>query len=98
MKVGDLITGVDRNYERSIYEVVQITSENKINALPISLGGFVFKNPTRLHPIGAVEAFRLATKEEIEISSTGPMQWEVRDKWLKENHGISFDIEKTSSL
>ena len=98
MKVGDLVTGVNRSYERSIYEVVEITPENRINALPISLGGFVFKNPTKLHPIGKVEDFRLATEEEMEISSTGPMQWDVRDRWLKEEHGIVYDLNSVSSL
>ena len=90
INVGDLITGIDRSYERSIYKVGRIVGGKAILALPISLGGYVFRDSQRLHQIGTVEQFRLATEEEIEISSTGPMQWDVRSKWLKELNHPSF--------
>lgn len=94
MNVGDIITGIDRSYERSIYEVKHIV-DDRILAIPISLAGYVFKKrqDDRTDPIGFVSEFRLATEEEVVISSSGPCEWKAREKWLEENHGIVFNLE-----
>lgn len=95
IKVGDLVTGMDRSYERSIYEVVQI-EDNMIFATLFSFGGLKEDSPSfrnfsqTAKPIGEVKEFRHALEEEIKISLSGPVVWEKRKKWLAENYGIKF--------
>lgn len=93
IKVGDLVTGMDRSYERSIYEVVQIEN-NMIIATLFSFGGLKESNMKSFSdiakPIGEVKDFRHALEEEIKISLSGPVVYEERKKWLAENYGIKF--------
>lgn len=79
MKIGDYVTGIDRSYPRSIYEVIghavvsDVEFPNPALILKFySYYGFCESSaPTLVRP---QENFRLATKQEIWDSLTGNMQ------------------------
>lgn len=71
---GDLITGTDRSYTRSIYRFLGIGPDLYAIMATVSFRGTVFGEndlPSRYEELDTLDQeFRLATPEEIRISRT----------------------------
>ena len=69
-KIGDLVTGVDRSYQRSIYKVIKHVDGHSVQLLFIHLG-FSIHNKVEITYPRLKTKFRLATDEEIGLSMIG---------------------------
>jgi hypothetical protein len=72
MEVGDLVTGVDRRYARSIYKLTKIDYvTGKFFLKFISYLGFLGKDEYEGHPqpLERLKKYRLATPEEVTESA-----------------------------
>ncbi len=70
MKKGDLVTGIDKSYKRSIYRIVSVEPfvlqfDSYDGTIATKNGGYFLKNS-----IVKIEDYRLASKKEI-IESRG---------------------------
>lgn len=72
MEVGNFITGIDRRYPRSIYQLVKIDyTTGKYWMKFISYLGFNYKDKEEGHPepLSRLKKYRLATPEEVTESA-----------------------------
>lgn len=63
-KVGDIVTGVDRGYQRSLYKVISFGDPGEFNLLFMCLGGRLGR-PSDISEQRAINEFRYAEPEEI---------------------------------
>jgi hypothetical protein len=73
LEIGDIVTGKDRSYVRSIYKVldtpiVEDYPHSMILVEIVSYDGTVFIEPLLPHMVRRANDFRLASEEEIEES------------------------------
>jgi hypothetical protein len=102
MKQGDFITGVDRRYPRSIYQLHRLYPAGRFQIKFISLMGFKvdIASEDGVHPPQPpedLEAFRLATPEEIADSAREWTEAE-REAYRKSLPGRPFKMRYKKML